>query len=91
MTKARDCRGVVIAVKTEQVSSWIENEIADKCFVLYSQDHIFSNFLIVTLSNLLLFFKLNSFRQVMKKTSKYENTAQFWAHFHILYSAANLK
>ena len=42
--KARACRGVVIALKTEQVLSWIGNEIADKCFDLYNQDHIFSNF-----------------------------------------------
>ena len=42
--KARACRGVVNALKTEQVLSWIGNEIADKGFDLYNQDHIFSNF-----------------------------------------------
>ena len=38
MMKARACRGVVIALKAEQVLSRIGNEIADKCFALYKQN-----------------------------------------------------
>ena len=44
MMKAGACRGVVYVLKIEQVLSRIGNEIADKDFVLYNQEHIFSNF-----------------------------------------------